>query len=205
MRPLSNGGRTPAILVLGAALGCATGPGSAPSAPAAEAPATPALLGEVSRDEVEAAVPSWVAAEVEAAPDAEAVQALADVAPGARVTVYLGTWCADSRRELARLWRGFDEAGLLDPAELPFELAYVGVGRDKDEPADLLAGVGLRYVPTFVVERDGREVGRMVEVSPHGIEHDLLALLRGEARGVVTARDDAEELAGPATPRPGRE
>ena len=201
MRPAATGAaRAAALVALALGSGCASGAAPAPAAATAEPPSTPVLLGEVTREEIEAAVPSWVSAEVEAEPDPQAARALTEVEPGARVTVYLGTWCADSRRELARLWRAFDEIGVLDPAELPFELEYVGVGRGKDEPADRLAGVGLRYVPTFVVARGGREVGRMVEVSPHGIEHDLLALLRGEAEGVVTARDDAAELAGPETP-----
>ncbi len=47
-------------------------------------------------------------------------------------------------------------------------------------------------MPTFVVLRDGREVGRIVEESPHGVERDLLALLDGSARGVVSARDDLQ-------------
>ena len=102
------------------------------------------------------------------------------------MTVYLGTWCSDSRRELSRFWRAIDEAG----GEVAFELAYVGVSRDKDEPAEALAGLGLEYVPTFVVEIDGVEVGRIVEESPNGIEHDLAALLRGETSGLVTAKQE---------------
>ncbi|HMB51942.1 MAG TPA: thioredoxin family protein [Thermoanaerobaculia bacterium] len=122
--------------------------------------------------------------------DAEAAAALAEVEPGAEVVVFFGTWCSDSRRELSRLWRAFDEAGLVDDAMLPFDVEYVAVDREKVEPAERTAGMGIRYVPTFIVYRDGAEVGRMVEVSPNGIEHDLLALLTGEASGVVSARDD---------------
>jgi hypothetical protein len=167
----------------------------------------PPLVGLVSREEVEAHGPGWVEAEIEASPDPGAAGALLGVEPGAEVVVYLGTWCDDSRRELARLWRAFDEAGIGYAAEPPFDLRYVAVDRDKEQPAALLEGVGLDFVPTFVVRRGGEEVGRVVEVSPNGIEHDLLALLRGEASGVVSGRDDlgsgaaAEPAADPgATP-----
>jgi hypothetical protein len=51
-------------------------------------------------------------------------------------------------------------------------------------------GADVRRVPTFVVIRDGREVGRIVESSPRGVESDLGALLRGECRGVVSSRTD---------------
>ena len=156
----------------------------APAVPAA--PEVPVLVGDVTREQVEEAVPAWVEAEVAAEPDREAALALAAVPPGATVTVYLGTWCSDSRRELSRFWRSLDEAG----GSVPFELTYVGVDRAKQEPADRVAPAGIRYVPTFIVTRDGREVGRIVEEAPHGIEHDLLALLTGEATGLLTTKEE---------------
>ena len=120
-------------------------------------------------------------------------EALSTVPPGAELTVYLGTWCEDSQREIARFWRALDETGGM----VPFTIEYVAVDRDKLEPANLLCDADLEYVPTFVVTRDGREVGRVVEESPEGIEIHLLALLTGEAEGVVSARDDlGGELSG---------
>jgi thiol-disulfide isomerase/thioredoxin len=164
-----------------------------PAAPAAAAqpakPAKPVLLGPITREQVEAAVPDWVQAEVESAPDAAAVKALATVPPGAEVTIYLGSWCGDSRREVSRLWRALDEAG----GSIPCTISYIGVDHEKKEPAALVAGSDLHYVPTFIVKRDGREVGRIVESSPHGVEQDLLALLSGSAHGLVTARTDLSE------------
>lgn len=144
------------------------------------------LVGPVDREAVESAVPAWVSEEELAEVDPEAAAGLARVEPGAQVTVYLGTWCSDSRRELARLWRAFDEV----PGRVPFEITYIAVDRDKAEPAALVEGSGLAYVPTFIVRRDGRELGRIVEESPAGIEHDLLALLTGRKEGVVSARPE---------------
>jgi hypothetical protein len=160
--------------------------------PAPETPAAPVLTGEVTREQIEESVPEWVAEEVSAQPDPAAARALAAAPPGGEVTVYLGTWCSDSKRELPRLWRAIDLMQGETGGAVPFALRYVAVARDKKEPASLTAGADLRYVPTFVVERDGREVGRIVEESPHGIERDLLALLDGSARGVVSARDDLQ-------------
>jgi len=143
-------------------------------------------VGPVTREAVEEASPAWVEAEVEAQPDAEAAQALAGVEPGAEIEVFLGTWCGDSRREVPRLWKAIDAAG----GSVPFQIHYVGVDHDKKEPAGALADNGIRYLPTFIVRRGGHEVGRIVETSPHGIEHDLLALLTGQAKGVLATRED---------------
>jgi thiol-disulfide isomerase/thioredoxin len=187
-------------LTLGACAGAP--PPAAPAAPPAGEPGPtrerPVLTGELTREAVEAAVPDWVDAEVAAEIDAEAARALAGVAPGAEVAVYFGTWCGDSRRELPRLWRALDEVGSM----VPFDLELVGVDRAKSEPADRLAGVDLRYVPTFVVRRDGREVGRIVETSPLGIERDLLALLTGQVGGVISASRPELVDGGPAGREP---
>ena len=147
----------------------------------------PELVGPLSRTDIETAVPDWIDAQIEARPDVDQAIAMAAAgSPESRVTVYLGTWCSDSRRELSRFWRAVDDAG----GEVAFALGYVGVNRDKDRPAEHLDGLGLEYVPTFVVEVGGTETGRIVEESPNGIEHDLAALLRGEVTGLVTAKEE---------------
>ncbi len=142
--------------------------------------------GSVTREQIEAAAPEWVQALVEAKPDATAAQGLAQVEPGAEVTVFLGTWCGDSRREVPRLWSAIDAAGGM----VPFKVTYIGVDREKKDPAGEAAKNDIRYVPTFIVVRDGREVGRIVESSPNGVEADLLALLMGKAQGVISTRED---------------
>ncbi|HEX4965843.1 MAG TPA: thioredoxin family protein [Thermoanaerobaculia bacterium] len=144
------------------------------------------LVGPATREKIEGAAAEWVQAEVEAHPDADAAQALASVAPGAEVTIFLGTWCGDSRREVPRFWHALDEVG----GAVPFKVTYVTVDREKKEPAEAVSANGIRYLPTFIVRRDGREVGRIVETAPHGIEHDLLALLTGKAAGVIATRQD---------------
>lgn len=144
------------------------------------------LLGAVTRPEVEEAMPGWVSEAMAVEPDLAAADQLLRAIVGAEVVVYLGTWCDDTRRELARLWWALDSLGV----EAPPELVYVAVDRSLTEPADRLAGVALIRVPTFVVKRGESEVGRIVEESPNGIEIDLLALLTGEARGAITASED---------------
>lgn len=144
------------------------------------------LVGSVTREQVEQAVPEWVKEEGESSPDAEAARALAAVEPGAELTVFLGTWCGDSRRELSRFWRALDEAG----GDAPFPIQYIGVDELKKEPVAPVTNYEILYVPTFIVSRNGQEVGRIVESSPNGIEKDLLALLTGRSRGLITSRTD---------------
>ncbi len=173
-------------------------PADPPPHPAVQEPAKKeeaALVGPATREQIEGGYPDWVQAEVGSQPDAEAAKALASVPPGAEVTVFLGTWCGDSRREVPRFWRGLDETG----GAVPFKVTYVTVDREKKKPAGPVTENGVRYLPTFIVRRDGHEVGRIVETAPNGIEHDLLALLTGKAHGVLATRTD---LGPPADGRP---
>jgi hypothetical protein len=183
------------LTALPACAGAGESPAEEPREEAAAAAEPEPLVGTVTRAEMEAHRPDWVAAQVEARPDAAAGAALAAVEPGAAVTVYLGTWCSDSKRELARLWRAWDDAGVFAEDELPFAVEYVALDRDKQEPSGRAVAANVEYVPTFVVSRRGEEVGRVVEIAVEGIERDLLALLSGAASGVISARD---ELAGTA-------
>jgi thiol-disulfide isomerase/thioredoxin len=162
-------------------------------APAAPAQETPVLVGPTTRDKIEAA-PEWTLAEVEARPEADAARELAEVQPGAEVVVFLGTWCGDSRRELPRLWKAMDSGS----GAVNFQIRYIGVDHAKKEPADLVKEYNVLYLPTFIVRRGGREVGRIVETAPHGIERDLLGLLTGKTTGILTTRTDLV----PASPPP---
>jgi thiol-disulfide isomerase/thioredoxin len=189
------------LLALASALALTTlaGAGDPPAAaltakPAAQEEAV--LVGPTTREKVEAS-PEWVQAEVDARPDAGAAQALGTVEPGAEVTIFLGTWCGDSRREVPRFWKALDAAEGGTGA-VPFQVRYVAVDHDKRQPADLLKESDVRYLPTLIVRRGGREVGRIVESSPHGVEQDLLALLTGKASGVLSNRQDLA----PANPHP---
>ena len=159
--------------------------GAAGAEPATAAP-EPVLLGPLTREAIEAALPSWVESQIEATPDYDAALGLVEELSGAEVTVFLGTWCSDSRRELSRLWRALDSAGL---SYAP-QFQYIGVDRSKKKPRELVAGSDLLYVPTFIVRRGGHEVGRIVEESPEGIESDLLALVSGERRGLLTTKTE---------------
>jgi thiol-disulfide isomerase/thioredoxin len=138
-------------------------------------------VGETSRDWIVEHHPTW-AADRATAPDDAAARSLAQVDPGAEIEVYLGTWCPDSRREVPRFWRALDIAG-----DVPFEVRYVGLDRDFQAGDVDLESRDVIAVPTFVVLRDGKEVGRVVETAVDGIEADIGALLSGDATGTISA------------------
>ena len=86
--------------------------------------------------------------------------------------VYLGTWCEDSRKHVPVF---------LDLAKrLNWKATLIGVNREKECPLDKKAckSWDIQFLPTFVVMRDDKEVGRIVETPAKSVEEDLLQLLR---------------------------
>lgn len=88
------------------------------------------------------------------------------------IQIVMGTWCGDSRREVPRFIK------LLNAMDFPIEqLTIIGVNREKCCPE---AGVNegyVDYVPTFIIYRDDREVGRIIEHPINSLEEDLFSIL----------------------------
>lgn len=91
-------------------------------------------------------------------------------------TVFLGTWCGDSRREVPRF------AKLLDAVGFPQQgLTLVAVGAEapvyKQSPTHEERGRHIYRVPTFILSKKGAEAGRIIEFPVLSLERDLLAIL----------------------------
>ncbi len=141
----------------------------------------PQMVGVLTKQKIIDELPRWQTAHRQASPDPEMSKKLATVGNGADVGVYLGTWCIDSRREVSRLWKALEIAG-----KPQFTVRYVGMDRNKHTPSGLPEGLELTHVPTIVVSRNGKEIGRIVESAPRGIETELFGLLSGERTGTIS-------------------
>ena len=91
--------------------------------------------------------------------------------------IFLGTWCADSRREVPRMEKILSQMDI-DMANV----LIVAVDRDKISPNRQEEGKDIRYVPTLIVSKNNEEIGRIVE-SPSSesatLESDLFEISLG--------------------------
>lgn len=85
------------------------------------------------------------------------------------VTIVLGTWCSDSRREVPRFFKILDETGY-DPERV----TLIGVDREKTAEGIDTEGMNIEKVPTFIFYRDGEEVGRIIETPEMTLELDIV-------------------------------
>ncbi len=90
------------------------------------------------------------------------------------ITVFLGTWCGDSKRNFPRLMK------ILDETKFPkSKLHIIGVNRKKQSPNGEEAKYNIIKVPTIILEKYGKEIGRITEEPETGyIEKDLLNIIK---------------------------
>lgn len=93
-------------------------------------------------------------------------------------SVYLGTWCPDSRRELPRLIKTFDQAGISHD-----QLKLIGVTQRKQIPhisEEERKKLNVFNVPTIIVYKNGKEMNRFVEYPVESLEKDMYKIMSGQ-------------------------
>lgn len=92
-----------------------------------------------------------------------------------RIEVFMGTWCEDSKREYPRLMKILKEAKFPEKRMITYAVnenkrSFYGEELSKD----------IRFVPTIIFYKGGKEVGRIVESPVSGsLEEDILMIVNG--------------------------
>ena len=85
-----------------------------------------------------------------------------------KVIVFFGTWCHDSKRELPRALKIFNEIGINDE-----NIELIAVDLNKKEPLGRAAKLNLLYTPTLIFFRGSKEIGRIIEKPVISLEKDI--------------------------------
>jgi thiol-disulfide isomerase/thioredoxin len=131
-----------------------------------ESPGEKTLKGVISRDLVEKDTSfRWYAENLKGyTPNAKALDGLKKHKDSIRLLVFMGTWCEDSHFVIPKLF------SLLDAAGFPMNrVSLVGVDRAKTTVGHLEAALDVKNVPTIMVMKNGKEMGRVVEFGKYGM------------------------------------
>lgn len=95
--------------------------------------------------------------------------------------VFLGTWCEDSHRDFPRLMKILEEVNYPES-----KLTIIAVNRKKESPTGDEVKYNVHKVPTVIVEKYGKEIGRIIEMPTTGyIERDLVEILKKDDKSVI--------------------
>jgi hypothetical protein len=89
------------------------------------------------------------------------------------VTIYMGAWCEDSRREVPGFFKIIDALEANDQVQ-----RIVGLNEDKISHDGSAEQAGITNVPTFVFSKGGKEINRIVEFPIISLEQDILDILQ---------------------------
>ncbi len=92
------------------------------------------------------------------------------------ITLFLGTWCGDSRREVPRLLKILDAAGV-NEKQINLIMVSNEDGMYKQSPQHEEKGMNIIRVPTIILSHGKNEAGRIIESPKRSLEIDLLDIL----------------------------
>lgn len=135
------------------------------------------LLGVISRNDLEQSpYDSWFSEGYSSyTTDSAMVEAIKPLLKDKKLTVFMGTWCEDSQREVPRFFKILDQAGYSSE-----KVTLIAMNRDKVTENNLEAGLNITNVPTIIVYDGEEEMNRIVEYTMYSMEKDLLTILREE-------------------------
>jgi len=90
------------------------------------------------------------------------------------ITIVMGTWCSDSRREVPRFFKLFEN---LDYSKELIKIINVDTKKEADGTA--VSKLNIERVPTFIFYRGGEEIGRIIETPEGSLESDMLKIVGG--------------------------
>jgi hypothetical protein len=87
------------------------------------------------------------------------------------ITIVMGTWCSDSRREVPRFYK------ILDLLKYPADkIKLICVDRKKKALKEESDSLEIELVPTFIFYRQQEEIGRIIESPEASLESDMLEI-----------------------------
>ncbi len=136
------------------------------------------LLGIVNKEglSLPVFVENWEEAYNSYQPDAATVNLLKKYLrknKNVTIQVFFGSWCGDSQDQLPNFVKLQDQAKIK-------RVEYFALNRKKYMPKMDTSFYRIKYVPTFIVYRDGKEAGRIVETPNESLEKDLWNILNAK-------------------------
>ncbi len=135
---------------------------------------TPMLIGQVNLQAFQdPAFSSWFNSEYQMYKiDSTSLKGKANKLKNYDLTLVLGTWCGDSRREIPQILK------ILDYLNYPKDKVKIyTVDRNKKGLNDEVDSLNIQKIPTIIFYKDNKETGRIIEKPKVTLEKDLVNII----------------------------
>lgn len=96
-------------------------------------------------------------------PTAEVLNAFEGAKNKFQFLIFGGTWCGDTQNILPKFFKIQEQSGIADK-----DISFFGVDRSKQTLGNMASTFKITNVPTVIVLKDGKEVGRVIEYGKTG-------------------------------------
>ncbi|SEK52159.1 Thiol-disulfide isomerase or thioredoxin [Colwellia chukchiensis] len=86
------------------------------------------------------------------------------------IDIYFATWCHDSKREVPKFLKILAENSRLSHR-------LIALDRNKSEPSGAAKHQQVQFTPTFIVYRENKEIGRIIERPTDSLITDISKML----------------------------
>ncbi|HKC37111.1 MAG TPA: thioredoxin family protein, partial [Chitinophagaceae bacterium] len=97
-------------------------------------------------------------------PNAVALEGLKKNKDSIQLLTFMGTWCEDSQNIIPKFFTLTDAAGFSND-----RITLIGVDRQKKTLSNLADALNVKNVPTIIVLKNGKEIGRVIEFGKYGL------------------------------------
>jgi len=106
-------------------------------------------------------------------PDDKATTFLKEHLQNYTFTIFMGTWCSDSQDMLPRLEKVLQTVGYPESS-----VTMYGVDRTKKTKNGESKKSRINLVPTVILQKDGKEIGRITETAHKSVEADITSMIK---------------------------
>ena len=133
-------------------------------------------MSEIAQDELYRENPRFERDAKAYLPDPEAISGLKNITVRTEFVVFLGNWSPDSQSEIPKFLK------VVEVTDNPnFHVTVYGLDRTKQDASGDAIVHRIVFVPTIVLYRAGKELGRIVEYPEGSMESNLLDILRAHS------------------------
>lgn len=105
-------------------------------------------------------------------PDPKIITQLNSVQDTILIDVFMGMWCHDSKREIPAFFK------IMESIDNPLITAnYTALEYRRRGPKDIIKENNIKRTPTFIIYKNGKEVGRIIEEVEVSMESDLYEII----------------------------
>jgi thiol-disulfide isomerase/thioredoxin len=87
-----------------------------------------------------------------------------------QIKAFFASWCGDSKEHMPHFVKLAKKARIKN-------VDYIALSRKKELPNEDITAYNIEFVPTLIVYKEGKELGRIIETPENSLEKDLLKIL----------------------------